>query len=330
MSTILSITNVTHRYDDLVALDDVSLEITAGERLALLGPNGGGKTTLFRLISTLLLPSEGTISVAGNRTDTASDAVRRSIGIVFQHNALDDVLTVRENMRTHAALLGVPKSQREERISLALDALNIHDRADDRVGKLSGGLARRTDLARCLLGQPAVLLLDEPTTGLDPIARKELWDALDQLRATTQTTQVVATHMMDEAERCDRVGILDRGKLVALGSPDELKAELGTKTLWLESGQPVVLQQQLESDLGLSSRLIGRQILVNCDEPAAILAQLYSAAGNLITQSAIRQPTLEDVFIAATGHSFQESVVGEQETVGKAKDQARAEVGGGL
>lgn len=304
MSACLSVSEVTHRYGQTLALDGVSFEVAEGERFGLLGPNGGGKTTMFRLISTLMQPSAGSVSVFGEDVSRSPSAVRRRLGVVFQHTALDAELTVRENLKTHAALVGVTGGTASERIADVLDKLGLADRAKDRVKTLSGGLARRTDLARGLLHHPDLLLLDEPTAGLDPIARRELWDALDGLRRRNGTTQIVATHMMDEAERCDRIGILDRGKLVAIGQPEKLKAELGTETLWLESADPPTLQQHLKARMNLSSRLVGRSVLVEAEKPASLLPAIYEAAGDLITEASLRKPTLEDVFVSVTGHPF--------------------------
>src|SRR5690606_12995216 len=212
----LTAEGVTHRYGAHVALREVTFSVAPGERFALLGPNGGGKTTLFRLAATLMRPSEGRVTVFGHDTAGAPAAVRRRLGVIFQQPALDRELTVRESLRAHAALVGVPRAEVGARAAGGRGPLGQDGHAGPRRQALPGGLARRTDLARGLLHRPALLLLDEPTTGLDPAARRDLWDALDALLRRDGTTQVVATHLMDEAERCDRVGILDRGRLVAL------------------------------------------------------------------------------------------------------------------
>ncbi len=304
MSTCLAVSSVTHKYGNLVALDEVSFDVAEGERFGLLGPNGGGKTTLFRLISTLMEPTAGSVSLLGKDVSRNPSAVRKRLGVVFQHTALDDELTVQENLKTHAALVGVNRQEARSRIRDVLDALGLADRSNDRVKKLSGGLARRTDLARGLLHRPDLLLLDEPTTGLDPVARRELWDALDRLRRENTTTQIVATHMMDEAERCDRIGILDRGSLVSIGTPDELKSKLGAETLWVESAEPELMQHHLKSQLNLTSRLVGRSVLVDVDKPADALPAIYESAGELISAASVRKPTLEDVFATVTGRDF--------------------------
>ena len=309
-SPALSVDAVTHRYagakradSGVVALDGVSFEVAPGERFGLLGPNGGGKTTLFRLISTLMRPTAGRVAVFGDDAQASPAAVRARLGVIFQQPALDGALTVCENLRFHGALVGVRGAALEQRIDEVLAAFSITDRQGDAVKTLSGGLQRRTDLARGLLHRPALLLLDEPTTGLDPIARRELWDALDRLQRTEHTTVVVATHLMEEAARCGRVGILDHGRLVALGPPDRLTAELGGETLWLDSDDAGTLASDLQAQFGLASRRVGKSVLVEHDDPAALLPRVYAAFGSRLTAATVRRPTLEDVFVAVTSRA---------------------------
>lgn len=288
----LCIRGLAHAYGDRTALAGVHLEVMPGERVGLLGPNGSGKTTLFRAVSTLLRPDAGTVEVDGHDAVREPLAVRRRLGVVFQDAALDRMLTVREALGLQAALVGAPAS----RVDDLLEALSLADRADSRVGTLSGGLARRTDLARGLLHAPALLLLDEPTTGLDTLARRELWGTLDALRATS--AQLVATHLMDEAERCDRVVVLHEGQVVADATPDALRATLGGDTLWLDTPDASALAARLVSD-GLNARAVGRQVLVTTDDAAGWLTRLYPAPD--VTGAAVRRPTLEDAVAAATG-----------------------------
>ena len=300
----LAVGDLAHRYGEYPALGGVSFEVAPGELFGLLGPNGGGKTTLFRIVTTLMPPTSGTAEVFGHDTVRSPAAVRRSLGVVFQQPALDAELTVRENLRFHGALVGLGGEVLDDRIGSLLGVFGLADRAEDRVRTLSGGLARRADLARGLLHRPALLLLDEPTTGLDPTARRELWAALTRLRRDEGTTLLVATHLMEEAERCDRVGILDRGRLVALGTPTDLTAELGDETLWLESDDPDALAAALHAQLGLASRLVGRTVLVEAGDAPAVLARVYAAFPERITSATVRRPTLDDVFAARTGAAF--------------------------
>ena len=297
------IQGVTHRYGTHVALRDVSLEVAPGTLYGLLGPNGSGKTTLFRILSTLMPPSEGEARVLGRGTVAASDAVRQQLGVVFQEPALDENLTVRENLRVQGALYGLHGADLQARTEELLERLDVLDRADDSVADLSGGLRRRADLARGLLHRPELLLLDEPTTGLDPAARRAFWTAIDRLRAAEGTTLLLATHLMDEAERCDRVGILSDGALVADDAPSALKAELGSETLWLEAEAPSDLRDRIDAQFGVSTRIVGSMVQAAPSDPAAFLASLYEALGDRILSATIRRPTLEDVFMVHAGVS---------------------------
>jgi ABC-2 type transport system ATP-binding protein len=280
-----------------VALRDVTLRVTSGALYGLLGPNGSGKTTLFRILSTLMPPSDGRAHVFGLDTTQAPGAVRRRLGVVFQDEALDDALTVRENLRFQGALYGGHGADLRERIDELLGRLDVAERADDAVADLSGGLRRRVDLARGLLHRPDLLLLDEPTTGLDPAARRAFWSSIERLRAAEGTTLVLATHLMDEAERCDRVGILSSGRLVADGTPAALKAELGEETLWLEADAPTTLRDRIDAQFGVPTRIVGALVQAAPPDPPAFLSALYETLGDRIRSATIRTPTLEDVFM---------------------------------
>lgn len=300
----LAVRDLSFAYGEQRALDGLSFEVRPGELFGLLGPNGSGKTTLFRIVTTLMPPLGGSAAVLGHATMDDPGAVRRSLGVVFQQPALDAELTVRENLRFHGVLVGLGGKTLDDRIDEMLDAFGLRDRAGDRVKTLSGGLARRADLARGLLHRPPLLLLDEPTTGLDPTARRELWASLARLQRDEGTTIVVATHLMEEAERCGRVAILDQGRLVALGEPDALAADLGAETLWLDSKQPDALADALDTRLGLASRRIGDSVLVDAEDAPDALARVYAALPDLIEAATVRRPTLDDVFAARTGASF--------------------------
>ncbi|NBC19114.1 MAG: ATP-binding cassette domain-containing protein [Bacteroidetes bacterium] len=301
----VDIQQVTHRYGDHVALRDVTLTVAPGTLFGLLGPNGGGKTTLFRILSTLLTPSEGTARVQDLDVTARPDAVRRHLGVVFQEPALDESLTVAENLRYHGALYGLHGTTLTARLQHLAGVFGVADRLGDRVQTLSGGLRRRTDLARGLLHRPDVLLLDEPTTGLDPAARHAFWQALARLRQAEGTTLLVATHLMDEAERCDEVGILDRGRLVAHGTPDALKTALGGETLWLETADAATLRDRVAARFDLDVRVIGEAVQISHPEAHDLLPALYDAFGPQIDSATVRRPTLEDVFMVHAGHTFE-------------------------
>jgi len=302
----VDIQGVTHRYGEHRALRDVTLQVAPGTLYGLLGPNGSGKTTLFRILSTLMPPSEGHAEVFGGDTTQRPDAVRERIGVVFQDEALDEALTVRENLRFQAGLYGLHGAARGERIEALLTRLGVADRADDPVKELSGGLRRRADLARGLLHRPDLLLLDEPTSGLDPAARRTFWTAMERLQEAEGTTLLLATHLMGEAERCDRVGILSDGVLVADGTPTALKDDLGDETLWLDTESPSLLRDRIEAQFGVPTRIVGAVVQVAPPDPPAFLSALYEAMGTRIRSATIRTPTLEDVFMVHAGVSLED------------------------
>jgi ABC-2 type transport system ATP-binding protein len=299
----VDIQGVTHRYGSHRALQAITLQVEAGTLYGLLGPNGSGKTTLFRILSTLVPPSEGHARVFGLDTAHEPGAVRQRIGTVFQDTALDETLTVRENLRFQGALYGLHGAERRGRIDELLRRLDVADRAPDPVADLSGGLRRRVDLARGLLHRPDLLLLDEPTSGLDPAARRTFWAAVQRLRAEEGTTLLLATHLMDAAERCDRVGILSDGALVADDAPDTLKANLGDETIWLEAEAPTSLRNRIEAQFGVPTRIVGATVQVAPSDPPAFLSSLYDALGDRIRSATIRTPTLEDAFMVHAGVS---------------------------
>ena len=299
MVPALALRDLAHAYGGTPALRGVSLDVAPGERVGLLGVNGSGKTTLLRAVSTLLVPDAGTVAVGGADARRDPDAVRRRIGVVFQSPALDGALTVRESLALQAALAGLGRAEARTRIDGLLGRLDLADRAGDRVATLSGGLARRTDLARGLLHRPALVLLDEPTGGLDPLARTALWDTLDALRRDDAgSAQLVATHLMDEAERCDRVAVLDAGRLVAEGTPAALKGALGRDALWLDTDDAPALAARLVAD-GLDARAAGGRVLVGAADPAALLPALYARPD--VRAAALKEPSMDDVFAAAVG-----------------------------
>lgn len=302
MSTLaVDVHGVSHCYGEHKALTDVSFQVPAGALVGLLGPNGSGKTTLFRILSTLMPPSSGTARVFGLDAARQPGAVRGRLGTVFQAYALDENLSVRENLRFQGALYGMRGADLQARIDALLNRFDVADRASDAVKTLSGGLQRRVDLARGLLHRPDLLLLDEPTTGLDPAARRTFWDAIDRIQHEEGTTLLVATHLMEEAERCDRVAILSDGRLVADGTPHALKAELGEETLWLDAADPSDVRDRLRAQFGVDARVIGPSVQVDHPDAPSLLASIYDALGDRIRSATLRRPTLEDVFMVHAG-----------------------------
>jgi ABC-2 type transport system ATP-binding protein len=229
---LIDVKNLTKKFKDFIAVDDISFNVKKGEVFAFLGPNGAGKTTTIKMLTTLLVPTKGEISLNGYDPSTEQNEVRRSFGIVFQDPSLDDELTSYENMEIHAVLYKIPRNIRIQRIEDLLKFVQLWDRKDDQVKQFSGGMKRRLEIARGLLHHPKILFLDEPTLGLDPQTRNLLWEQIKELNKNEETTVFLTTHIMEEAEKmADKVAIIDRGKIIAQGTPDELKEQTNSKTL---------------------------------------------------------------------------------------------------
>lgn len=303
----VSVSGLHHRYADREALCGIDFAVAAGEVFGLLGPNGGGKSTLFRLLATLLPIRTGVATLMGVDVAAKPQSVRQFIGVTFQSPSLDGKLTVSENLRHQAQLYGLSGQLATTRIDGMLGRLGLSDRRKDRVDTLSGGLKRRVELAKSLLHRPQVLLLDEPSTGLDPGARHDLWQYLSGLRRDEGTTILVTTHLMEEAERCDRLGILDRGHIVALGTPDELRLSVGGDCLTIQSADPATLADQIASRFHITTKRIGDSLRIEHEAGHELLRDIVAAFPGEIAAISLAKPTLEDVFIVRTGHRFWES-----------------------
>ena len=292
------------RYGDREALNDVTFAIARGEIFGFLGPNGGGKTTLFKLLSTLAPIQTGSARLFGHDLAGDTGAVRRRLGVVFQHPSLDGKLTVGENLAAHGHLYGISGARLRERSGAMLERLGLTPRARDRVETLSGGLQRRVELAKALLHEPELLLLDEPSTGLDPAARREFWNYLQHLREHDGVTVVLTTHYMEEAERCDRIGIMHQGKLVAIAPPNELKSEVGGDVIVIHTAAPELLQRKILARFKLKSQLVDGAIRIEKLRGHELVRDLIDAFGEEIESVSFGKPTLEDVFVHLTGHQF--------------------------
>jgi ABC-2 type transport system ATP-binding protein len=302
--TVIWIDQLSHAYGERPALDDVMLEIGRREVFGVLGPNGGGKTTLFRVLATLLPLQSGRVTVLGFDVAKNSADVQRRIGVTFQAPSLDRRLTVRENLVHQGHLYGLRGRTLAARIEDRLARLGLRDRQNALVNSLSGGLQRRVEIAKGMLHDPELLLLDEPSTGLDPGARHDLWRYLLQLRDESGVTVVVTTHLMEEAEKCDRLGLLDHGKLIALGTPAELRAEIGGDCLTILADEPIRLSQRIAERFGVEPRLFGQSLRIEQAQGHELLRDLVKAFPSEITSVSLGKPSLEDVFIAKTGHRF--------------------------
>jgi len=291
----VDVEGLTHRYGERLALDGVTFSVRSGEVFGLVGPNGGGKTTLFKILSTALAPTSGKARVAG--LDVGDGAVRRKIGVVFQAPAVDGKLTVFENLLHHGHLYGLSGSGLRTRIDEELARFKLADRKRDRVEKLSGGLQRRVELAKALLHKPEVLLLDEPSTGLDPGARRDLWDAL---RGLSGVTVLLTTHLLEEAERCDRLGILHKGKLVALGAPLALRSEIGGDVVSVQTRDAAGLAASIKDKFGETPQVLEGELRMAKDRGHEFVVRLAEAFPGQIDSITVAKPSLEDVFLSKT------------------------------
>ncbi len=297
--------DLVKRYGDLAAVDGINFSVAQGEIFAFLGPNGAGKSTTIKVLCTLAHPTSGRAKVAGFDVATQAKSVRRHIGLVFQEQTLDDQLTAEENLRFHAVLYGVPHEEVDGRISRVLELVALSDRRRDLVSTYSGGMARRLEIARGMLHTPRVLFLDEPTVGLDPQTRALIWDDIQRLRREEGVTIFLTTHYMDEAEYAERIGIIDHGSVIAIDTPDALKASVGTDTVALETA---------DDEAALASlKLAGYEVERTEDGLTAFVADEEASVGPIVAAAGVpvrtvraHRPTLDDVFLHFTGREIRE------------------------
>jgi ABC-2 type transport system ATP-binding protein len=302
---VISVENLVHRYENRTALNGVSFDVRPAELFGLLGPNGSGKTTLFRILSTLMLPTAGRAIIMG--CDAALDParLRRQIGVVFQAQSVDLKLTAYENLWHQGHLYGLRGASLNQRIHEILSRVGQADRAGELVETFSGGMQRRIELAKGLLHHPGVLLLDEPTTGLDPGARRDLWQYLQALRDEEHVSVLVTTHLMEEAERCDRLAIMNEGNLVALGTPAELKSEIGGDVVLLDAAHDAgILAERIRSRFHVETTVLENQVRIEREGAHRFVTEVVEAFPGEIEAISVSKPALEDVFIRRTGHKF--------------------------
>jgi ABC-2 type transport system ATP-binding protein len=302
----VQVRDLTHSYGSHKALRGISFEVRKGDVFGFLGPNGGGKTTLFRILSTSLVAASGDARIFGLDVRSDANAVRRRIGVVFQSPSLDKKLTVLENLTHHGHLYGLHGSVLTNRIQEMMDRLAVSDRASSIVETLSGGLQRRVELAKGLLHRPDLLILDEPSAGLDPGARRDLWLYLQRLRDKDGVTILVTTHLIDEADRCDRVLILNQGVVVAVDTPDRLKEKIGGDVIVISSREPERLRDLIAEKFGTKASVLNGKLRVEQENGHAFVSQIVESFSGMIDSVTLSKPTLEDVFIDQTGHRFWE------------------------
>jgi len=302
---IIETENLRKEYDSLVALDNLNLEVNEGEIFGLLGPNGAGKTTTLMTLTTLIKPTSGTAKVNGYDIVKSPSMVRKSIGIVFQDPSSDDILTGYENLKLHGMLYGMPVGLREERIQEVLAIVELTDRKDERVKKYSGGMRRRLEIARGLMHRPKVLFLDEPTLGLDPQSRENIWQYIENLSSQGKMSIIITTHYMEEVDRlCKRLAIIDHGKVVALDSPSNLKKIIGGEVVILKQNNPVVNEIK-KLDFVKKIETKNGMVYLTVSNASANLQQILQIAGK-VESVEIHSPTLNDVFLFYTGREIRE------------------------
>ena len=298
------VSELSHRYGERVAVDRLSLQIQAGEIFVFLGPNGSGKTTLFRVLSTLIPLQKGEVAILGHNLPAEFSAVRHKTGVVFQAPSLDKKLSVAENLLHQGRLYGLPTAELRKRKDQMLAALGLADRATERVEKLSGGQRRRVELAKGMLHRPELLLMDEPSTGLDPGARADLWKYLRQVRQQDGVTIVMTTHLLEEAERADRIAIMDQGKLAALDTPAALQASVGGDSITIRTPQPEDLAKAIHEKFACEAVVLDDTVRLEQPDGHQWISRLVETFPEQIEAVTLGKPTLEDVFIDCTGHRF--------------------------
>ena len=295
---------LTHRYNERLALDQVSFRVAEGEIFGLLGPNGGGKSTLFRILATLQRPASGTATIGSFDILRQGDDVRKQIGVVFQTQSLDRKLTVDENLTAQGHLHGLHGKSLSDRISQVLQRLDLFNRRGDIVETLSGGLKRRAEIAKALLHRPRVLLMDEASTGLDPTARRELWRFLSELRRDDGVTILLTSHILEEAEQCDRLALIHEGKLVTEGTPAALKQRIGGDVVVLDSANSSDLAARIQSQFAIETQSMNGTVRIEIENGHRFIAQVIEAFPGAIESVSLHKPTLEDVFVRETGASL--------------------------
>src|SRR5579864_1591465 len=308
---VISVRDLVKTYGKVEAVRGIDLDVGAGEIFGFLGPNGAGKSTTISILCTLVRPTSGVAQVAGFDARQDQSAVRARIGLVFQDPSLDGQLTGRENLEFHAYLYGLPAATRKRRIDDALSIVDLTDRAGSPVLTYSGGMRRRLEIARGILHYPQVLFLDEPTLGLDPQTRNHIWDYILQLRKREGITIFMTTHYMEEAEFCDRIAIIDMGRIVAQGTPAELKAMVGGDVVTIAAADPATAAEEIRAAFKLEPVVEDGTLRVEVPDAAAFMPQLFATLRVPVASVASRRPSLDDVFIKLTGHAMRDEGAGQ-------------------
>ena len=303
----IEVRELTKTFGDVQAVRGVDFEVATGEVFGFLGPNGAGKTTTINMLCTLARPTSGEARVAGHDVVRERDDVRRNIGLVFQDPTLDGYLTAAQNLRLHADLYGVQSDLVEPRMRQVMTMVGLWDRKDTTVGTFSGGMRRRLEIARGLMHSPRVLFLDEPTIGLDPQTRRSIWEYIRELKEREEITIFMTTHYMDEAEWCDRIAIMDHGQIVALESPEELKAQVGTDRVMIHTEDDEAAIAALAERFGIDAGMSEGMVTFGVPAGEEFVPRLFSELGVPIKSVNVSRPTLDDVFMSYTGTTIRDA-----------------------
>ncbi|MFZ0973777.1 MAG: ATP-binding cassette domain-containing protein [Solirubrobacteraceae bacterium] len=303
----IEVRGLVKNYDEVQAVRGVEFEVATGEVFGFLGPNGAGKTTTISMLCTLVTPTAGSASVAGHDIVRERDDVRRNIGLVFQDPTLDGYLTAEQNLRLHAELYGVESALVKPRMQQVMTMVGLWDRKDSVVGTFSGGMRRRLEIARGLMHSPRVLFLDEPTIGLDPQTRRSIWEYIGELKEREDITIFMTTHYMDEAEWCDRIAIMDHGEIVALDSPETLKAGVGTDRIAIQTDDDAAAIAALADRFGIEARMSEGAVTFGVPEGEQFVPRLFAELGIPIKAVHVSRPTLDDVFMSYTGSTIRDA-----------------------
>jgi len=303
----VSVNGLVKRYDEVEAVRGIEFEVRSGEIFGFLGPNGAGKSTTINMLCTLVRPSGGSATVAGHDVVRERDDVRRNIGLVFQDTTLDGYLTAEQNLRLHAELYGVPREAVQERMRQVTEMVGLWDRRGSLVNTFSGGMKRRLEIARGLLHSPRVLFLDEPTVGLDPQTRSSIWSYIRELKTREDITIFLTTHYMDEAEYCDRIAIMDQGRIIVLDTPQALKAKVGRDRVQIETDDDQAAIEALRERFGLEATVAEGLVTFGVPEGEQFVPRLFAELGRPIRSVSVARPSLDDVFMSYTGTTIRDA-----------------------
>jgi ABC-2 type transport system ATP-binding protein len=304
---VITVSGLTKRYGDVEAVRGIDFQVARGETFGFLGPNGAGKTTTIKILCTLANATSGRAYVAGHDAGSERDAVRRNIGLVFQDTTLDSYLTAEQNLRFHAELYGVPRAAVAPRMRQVMDMVGLWDRKDSLVSTFSGGMKRRLEIARGLLHAPRVLFLDEPTVGLDPQTRSSIWAYINDLKRREDITIFLTTHYMDEAEHCDRIAIIDHGKIVAIDTPEALKASVGKDRVQIQTEDNKAAIAALDASFGLEAGIHEGAVTFSVAAGEQFVPRLFAEFPVAIKSVSVSRPSLDDVFMSYTGTTIRDA-----------------------